>query len=54
MPLVVMCGFPSSGKTTRVTELKAFMEEVKQIKTTVVSDHKSDVEKNHVYSGRNR
>jgi len=49
-----MCGFPSSGKTTRVTELKAFMEEVKQIKTTVVSDHKSDVEKNHVYSGRNR
>ena len=26
MPLILICGFPSSGKTTRAIELKQFLE----------------------------
>ncbi|XP_067653808.1 protein KTI12 homolog [Haliotis asinina] len=51
MPLVVLCGFPSSGKTKRANELKKHIEaKYPNKKIHVVSDHNSGVERNTVYA----
>lgn len=51
MPLVVMCGFPSSGKTKRSIELKTYLEVEKKARVTVVTHHRDNVDKNHTYTG---
>ncbi|XP_022072165.2 protein KTI12 homolog [Acanthochromis polyacanthus] len=50
MPLIVMCGYPCSGKTTRAEELKGYFEESSQRKVHIVGDKGLDVEKNSVYA----
>ena len=51
MPLVVMCGFPSSGKTRRAQELKEYFEKNTERKIHVVGDGTMCIEKNSVYAG---
>lgn len=50
MPLVVMCGFPSSGKTKRSIELKTYLEVEKKARVTVITHHRDNVDKNHTYT----
>lgn len=50
MPLIVMCGFPSSGKTTRVRELKSHLEKEHSRIVTIVDDDVAGMEKNLVYA----
>jgi len=51
MPLVVICGYPSSGKTTICNQLKDFLEN-KNKKVIVVSENfLVDNKKNETYSG---
>ncbi|KAJ8036224.1 Protein KTI12-like [Holothuria leucospilota] len=49
MPLIVMCGIPSSGKTTRTNEIKKHLELMKKI-VVVVGDHVMNLDKNSVYA----
>jgi len=51
MPFIIMCGLPSSGKTTRTNELKKYFEDNQSKRTIIVSDHRHDVDKNDVYLG---
>ena len=52
MPLIVICGFPSSGKTTVCNQLKEFMVQ-KNKKVVVVSENALvDEKKNEIFSGR--
>ena len=50
MPFVLLCGLPSSGKTTRCLELKQFLSEKMGKTVNVVSDSEFDVQKNEVYA----
>nr|XP_020487014.1 protein KTI12 homolog [Labrus bergylta] len=50
MPLVVMCGYPCSGKTRRAEELKEHFEQNTGRKVHVVGEKSLDAEKNIVYS----
>ncbi|XP_075998378.1 protein KTI12 homolog [Genypterus blacodes] len=50
MPLIVMCGFPCSGKTRRTEELKVYFEENGGRKVHVVGDGVMGVERNTVYA----
>lgn len=52
MPLVVMCGYPCSGKTRRAEELKVYFEQSCDRKVHVVGDGGLDVGKNTVYGGK--
>ncbi|XP_046378253.2 protein KTI12 homolog [Haliotis rufescens] len=55
MPLVVLCGFPSSGKTRRTNELKKHVEtNYPNKKIHIVSDHNNGVERNSVYAESRR
>ncbi|XP_029951863.1 protein KTI12 homolog [Salarias fasciatus] len=50
MPLIVMCGYPCSGKTQRAEELKGYFENSGQRKVHIVGDGGLDVDRNTVYS----
>ncbi|XP_070828423.1 protein KTI12 homolog [Chaetodon trifascialis] len=50
MPLIVMCGYPCSGKTRRAEELKVYFEQNCDRKVHIVGDGALDVEKNIVYA----
>ncbi|KAM9753257.1 protein KTI12 homolog [Menidia menidia] len=50
MPLIVMCGYPCSGKTRRAEELKAFFEENTGRKVHVVGDGALRADRNSVYA----
>ncbi|XP_034032406.1 protein KTI12 homolog [Thalassophryne amazonica] len=50
MPLIVMCGFPCSGKTRRAEELKLHFEQKTDRKVHVVGDGAMGIEKNAVYA----
>lgn len=39
MPLIIMTGFPSSGKTKRATEIREYFENVRGKKVIVVSEN---------------
>ncbi|KAL8559145.1 hypothetical protein ACOMHN_046193 [Nucella lapillus] len=50
MPLVIMCGYPASGKTTRTAELQKYLADNHPQRTVhVVSDHSIEVNRNEVY-----
>ncbi|XP_071453488.1 protein KTI12 homolog isoform X2 [Hetaerina americana] len=50
MPLVILTGFPCSGKTSRATELKSFFEsEMKVVHVISEDDAFEGIEKNSVY-----
>ncbi|KAK2842263.1 hypothetical protein Q5P01_012463 [Channa striata] len=50
MPLIVMCGFPCSGKTRRAEELKAFFEENTKRNVRTVGDGSVGGDRNSVYA----
>ncbi|XP_077452722.1 protein KTI12 homolog [Stigmatopora argus] len=50
MPLIVMCGYPCSGKTRRAKELKVHFEQTTERKVHVVAESLLTVEKNAVYA----
>ncbi|XP_068579270.1 protein KTI12 homolog [Cebidichthys violaceus] len=50
MPLIVMCGYPCSGKTRRAEELKVCFERNTDRKVHVIGDGALGVEKNTVYA----
>lgn len=52
MPLIVMCGYPCSGKSRRAEELKVYFEESTGKKVHVVEDGSPGAEKNTVYGGK--
>jgi protein KTI12 len=50
MPLVILCGFPVSGKSFRAGELRKYVEENFPKRTVhVVGDHTLNVKRNEVY-----
>ena len=50
MPLIVMCGLPSSGKSARCKELADYLEMKQNRKVTVVGDGQQGIDKSTVYS----
>lgn len=50
MPLIVMCGLPSSGKTRRTEEIVNYFENQCNIKVHVVNDISENFDKNVVFS----
>lgn len=55
MPLVIMCGYPSSGKTKRCNQLVEYLSENHPtVKVVVVGDDKLSVDKNSVYADSGR
>ncbi|XP_068459274.1 protein KTI12 homolog [Clinocottus analis] len=50
MPLIVMCGYPCSGKTRRAEELKLSLERNTSRKVHVVGDGALGVERNTIYA----
>ena len=53
MPLIIICGLPSSGKTSRTNSLVDFFENCKNIKTCVVSEHKlPSFQKNEIFNSK--
>ena len=51
MPFILICGFPSSGKSKRAEELKNYLEQEHKKSVTVISDHNTGVNRNEVYEG---
>lgn len=51
MPLIVMCGYPSSGKTRRAHELKEYFTQNTERKVHIVGDEDQGFDKNSVYAG---
>lgn len=53
MPLIIICGTPVSGKTTRALEIKQFFEDSHKKQVEIVSEHealqKLGYEKNSAY-----
>ena len=52
MPLVVMCGFPSSGKTQVTNRLKLYFEEEREKKVQVIGDDSIGVDRNVAYASK--
>ncbi|XP_068711586.1 protein KTI12 homolog [Montipora foliosa] len=50
MPLVIMCGFPCSGKSKRTNELKSYFEKSKGKTVHMSSDDSISFERNTTYS----
>ena len=51
MPFVLICGLPSSGKTTRCKQLKKLLEDQENAQVHTFGDHDLNVVKNEVYAG---
>uniref|UniRef100_A0A8C6TF99 Protein KTI12 homolog n=1 Tax=Neogobius melanostomus TaxID=47308 RepID=A0A8C6TF99_9GOBI len=50
MPLIIMCGYPCSGKTQRTNQLKLYLEQNSKRKIHVVGDDTLDLDRNAVYA----
>ncbi|XP_067035827.1 protein KTI12 homolog isoform X1 [Acropora muricata] len=50
MPLVVMCGFPCSGKTKRANELKSYLQNSRGRSVQLSSDESLNFERNTAYA----
>ena len=48
MPLVMMCGYPCSGKTTFVEKLQKHLEKMKK-NVVIVSDDTVGIDRNSTY-----
>ena len=49
MPLIVQCGIPGSGKTTKANELKKYFEEKHNITVDIINEESMNLEKNMYY-----
>ncbi|KAH9519739.1 kti12, chromatin associated [Bulinus truncatus] len=55
MPLVVMCGFPASGKTTRCQELSTYLEKhLPSKKAHIISDDHEGLSKKDIYTSSHK
>lgn len=54
MPLLVICGIPGSGKSTRANNLKEYLEEAHDAEVIIVSEDTLKLDKNTSYSCKNR
>lgn len=52
MPLVILCGFPASGKTTLAMKLSTFLKQNTQMTVQVVNDEFLNIPNNDYYSGK--
>ncbi|XP_029188575.2 protein KTI12 homolog [Acropora millepora] len=50
MPLVIMCGFPCSGKTKRANELKSYLQNSRGRSVQLSSDESLNFERNTAYA----
>lgn len=50
MPLIIMCGYPCSGKTQRTNQLKLYLEQNTERKIHVVGDDSLALDRNAVYA----
>lgn len=50
MPLIVMCGRPGSGKTTRAKELKAYFEGEHKLEVILLNEEGLGIDRNYSYS----
>ena len=51
MPLVIMSGYPCSGKSKRAEELKSYLENSKGKTVHMAGDDSIDLERNVIYAG---
>ena len=51
MPFIILCGFPSSGKTSRSLELKEYFGNTRNLRTVIISEHDRGLQRNFLYSG---
>ena len=51
MPLVIICGYPCSGKSKIAEELKTFLENSKRKTVHMTGDDSIDLKRNVVYAG---
>lgn len=52
MPLVILTGYPCSGKSKRVDELKKYLEEVKGQNVRLIDDEMAGVDRGTTYAGK--
>lgn len=52
MPFVAMCGFPSSGKSTRAKELESYLGREKGVNTRIIAESDFGLDKNVIYAGK--
>ena len=52
MPFVAICGFPSSGKSTRARELESYLCKEKGVNTRIIADCDFGLDKNVIYAGK--
>jgi protein KTI12 len=51
MPLIVMCGRPSTGKSTRAREIKAYIEEhVKDMEVVIINEESLGMDRGKCYA----
>lgn len=48
MPLIIICGFPSSGKTTRAKEIKLFLEK-NNYNVFLINEESLNINRNDYY-----
>lgn len=51
MPFVLVCGYPSSGKSKRTEDIRNYLSEKTERLVHVISDHTLKFDKNKVYAG---
>ena len=51
MPLVILCGFPCSGKSTVTKHVQEVLREKYNVTVKIISDHDHAVSKNATYLG---
>lgn len=51
MPLIVMCGYPCSGKTRRAHELREYFTQNTERQVHIVGDEVQGIDKSSVYAG---
>ncbi len=51
MPLILITGYPSSGKTTRALDLKKFFETEYQNEVVLINEEALSIDKINAYKG---
>lgn len=55
MPLVIIAGLPSTGKSTRANQIREFLQGVSKVKVHIVSENdiinNKELQKNNIFSG---
>ena len=51
MPLILICGYPYCGKTTRATELKSFFETEFKHDVIIINEESLEIDKIDAYKG---